>query len=85
MNDLDPDTQERNDTLLNIEGQLEGQRRGDPETLTTGHIIMSKCVRVLQHKVAAMEGSANKRRAPTWPTAGIICSIIFGIVTLLTK
>lgn len=81
--DLDPDTKERNETLLHIEKQLENGHANDPATLTRGQLVVSKCVRVLQSKVAAIEKS--KAHPINWPTAGIICSIIFGIIQLINN
>jgi hypothetical protein len=90
MGVFDPDTQERHETLLHIEKQLENGRRGDTETLSTGQVILSKCVRVLQAKVYDLEKTIRelkkqKQHLINWPTAGIICSIIFGIVQIINN
>jgi hypothetical protein len=92
MADMDPDTQERHDTLLHIEKQLENGHANDLPTLNRGHLVVSKCVRVIQGKQALLEeqcaeckSQKQKVHPLNWPTASVIVGILFVLLKILTN
>ncbi len=76
------DTQERHDTLLHGEKQLENGHRDDPETARTQILILSKCVRVILIRLDEIL-TPSKPHPINFPTALTICALLLTLLQIV--